>query len=132
MISVAGLNWVGLVTVLALIEYSVLGALVGRARVKYGVEAPAVTGNPIFERYFRVHQNTLESLIVFLPAMWLFALTLSAKAAALLGLIFLVARLVYVRGYVEDPKRRALGAAATFLTNAVLVLGSLVGLLIHW
>lgn len=128
----ADMNWVAIVTVLALVEYSVLGVLVGRARVKYGVEAPATTGNPIFERYFRVHQNTLEALIVFLPSLWMFAIFVKPIAAAALGLLFIVARIFYVRGYVEDPKKRALGAGVTFLTNAILLLGGLVGILLRW
>ncbi len=52
---------VTIVIALALIEYSVFGMLVGKARGKYGIDAPAITGNPIFERYYRVHQNTLEN-----------------------------------------------------------------------
>ena len=131
MTSIPGMNGVELVTVLALIEYSVLGIMVGRARAKYGVEAPATTGNPVFERYFRVHQNTLESLIVFVPAMWLFGLTLSMFGAASLGVLFLVARILYVRGYVADPKKRAVGAALTFLCNALLILGSLAGIIMQ-
>jgi uncharacterized membrane protein YecN with MAPEG domain len=64
---------VALVVVLALLEYSILGVMVGQARLKYKVPAPATTGDPIFERYFRVHQNTMEQLIVFVPAMFIFA-----------------------------------------------------------
>ena len=70
-----GYHELELVTLLALLEYSILGAMVGRARQTYGVEAPATTGNPDFERYFRVHENTLEALIVFIPAFWIFSLT---------------------------------------------------------
>lgn len=132
MSSIPGINWVALVTVLALVEYSVLGAMVGRGRVKFKIEAPATTGDPIFERYFRVHQNTLEALIVFLPAMWLFGFFVNMIAAAVLGLLFLVARLVYVRGYLADPKGRAPGAILTFLTDTILILGSLVGIIIRW
>ncbi|MFZ0887261.1 MAG: MAPEG family protein [Candidatus Binataceae bacterium] len=127
-----GMNWVAILTVLALVEYSVLGALVGRARVKYGVEAPATTGNPIFERYFRVHQNTLEALIVFIPSLWIFGIFVNPIAAASLGMLFIVARIFYVRGYLQDPKKRALGAGVTFVTNGILLLGGLVGVLQHW
>jgi glutathione S-transferase len=132
MVWAAGLNWVSLITVLALIEYSVLGAMVGRARGKYGIEAPATTGNPMFERYFRVHQNTLEALIVFLPSLWLFAILVNPIAAAALGLLFVVARVLYVRGYLEDPKKRGAGAAVTFVTDGILLIGSLAGILTRW
>ena len=61
------MEYVAIVTVLVLIEYFVFGALVGRARGRAEIEAPATTGDPIFERYFRVHQNTMEQLVMFLP-----------------------------------------------------------------
>ena len=72
---VRGFHSLALVTVLALIEYMILGVMVGQARGRYKIEAPATTGDPMFERYFRVHQNTLESLIVFLPALWICGIT---------------------------------------------------------
>ena len=56
---------VAIVILLALIEYNIFGILVGRARAKYNVPAPATSGDPVFERYCRVHQNTLEQLMVF-------------------------------------------------------------------
>ena len=101
-----GIHWLALITVLALIEYMVLGVMVGQARGRYKIEAPATTGDPMFERYFRVHQNTLESLIVFLPALWICGLTLSRRGAALLGLVYIVARVVYVRGYLQTGQAR--------------------------
>ena len=67
------MEYVTLVSGLALLQYIAFGILVGKARGRYGVKAPAITGNDIFERYFRVQQNTLELLVVMLPAMWLFA-----------------------------------------------------------
>ena len=63
---------VTIVIALALIEYTVFGMLVGKARGKYGIDAPAISGNPIFERYYRVQQNTLEVLVLFIPGMWMF------------------------------------------------------------
>jgi uncharacterized membrane protein YecN with MAPEG domain len=118
---------VAIVTILALLEYAVLGMLVGRARGKYGVEAPATAGHPEFERYFRVHQNTLESLITFIPALWLFASFISASAAVALGLVFIVARIIYAAGYIKDSKRRGPGAMLSFLVTVVLLLGGLMG-----
>jgi glutathione S-transferase len=117
-----------MITVLALVEYSVLGAMVGRARQKYGVEAPATTGNPDFERYFRVHENTLESLIVFLPAVWIFSLTVNYHFGVALGALFLIARIIYASGYISAAAKRAPGAMATGVINAILVLGSVIAL----
>lgn len=115
----------------ALIEYFILGGLVGRARGTYNVPAPATTGDPIFERYFRVHQNTLESLIVFIPGLWLFATYLNVPIAIALGLIFIAARIIYAAGYIKAPEKRAVGAGLTFLINATLVIGGLIGIAIH-
>lgn len=119
-----------MVTVLALIEYLLLGVLVGRARLKHGIEAPATTGNPEFERYFRVHQNTLEALIVFIPAVWIFSLTVHYHFGVVLGLLFVIARIVYAAGYISAPGKREAGALMTFAINAILVLGSAVAILI--
>jgi uncharacterized MAPEG superfamily protein len=126
---VRGFHSLALVTILALIEYMVLGVMVGQARGRYKIEAPATTGDPMFERYFRVHQNTLESLIVFLPALWICGITLSGRGAALIGLVYIVARVVYVRGYLADPKGRAAGAMMTFAASGLLIIGSLVGII---
>ncbi|MGH7949045.1 MAG: MAPEG family protein [Candidatus Binataceae bacterium] len=121
------MNGVVVVTALALLEYSVFATLVGRARAKYGVPAPAITGHPEFERYFRVQQNTLEQLVVFVPALWIFASYVNAPTAVALGLVFVVARAIYAMGYIKEPKRRAPGAMLTFGVNAILVVGALIG-----
>ena len=103
---------VAVVILLALVEYVAFGGLVGRARGKYGVNAPAVSGHEVFERYFRVHQNTLELLVVFVPAMWLFGTYVNPTWAALLGLVFVVGRVLYLLGYVKDPAKREIGFGA--------------------
>jgi uncharacterized MAPEG superfamily protein len=95
--------------------------------VKYGVRAPATTGNPDFERINRVHQNTLEALIVFIPAVWIFGLYLSVRWAAALGVLFIVARVIYAVGYMRAAEKRGPGAGLTGVTNAVLVVGAIVG-----
>ena len=122
---------VAIVTILALIQYVVQGVRVGQARQRYGVEAPATTGHAIFERHFRVHQNTLEQLVIFLPAMWLFGWFVKGWIAALLGIVFIVARFIYERGYVAEPSQRARGAIVTTIVNGVLLVGALIGALVH-
>ena len=111
-----------IVTLLALLEYFVLGFMVGRARETYGVQAPATTGNPDFERYFRVHANTLEALIVFIPALWIFSLAVNYHIGVALGLLFVIARIVYARGYLSAASKRSTGAIATAAINGILVL----------
>jgi glutathione S-transferase len=131
MIDMAGLHELELVTVLALLEYAVLGAMVGRARQTYGVEAPATTGNPDFERYFRVHQNTLESLIVFIPAVWIFSLAVNYHIGVALGVLFLIARIIYAQGYLTAAAKRGPGAIATAAINGILVLVSLIWIVVE-
>ena len=118
---------VAFVTLLALLEYVGISVLVSRARGRYGVKAPATSGHEIFERYFRVQQNTLEQLVIFLPALWIFGWSLSYGVAALLGLVFIAGRALYLRGYVAAPEQRALGFGISAFTNLALVLGGLVG-----
>ena len=113
---------------LALLEYMVMGGLVGFARTKYGVAAPATTGHPDFERTNRVHVNTLENLIIFIPSVWMFAMYVSARWAAVLGFTFVVSRVVYAVGYSRAADKRHIGAGITGLVEIVLVVGSLVGL----
>lgn len=119
--------YLAIVTLLALIEFFVFGILVGRARGKYGIKAPATSGHPEFERYFRVHQNTLEQLVLFLPALWIFGELVSPTWGAGLGVVFLVGRAVYAVGYYADPEKRGFGFLIGTLANFVLVLGGLWG-----
>jgi len=118
---------VAIVILVALVEYMILGGLVGRARGKYGLKAPATSGNEMFERHFRVHYNTLEQLVVFVPAIWLFAMYVSSNWAAGLGVVFIIGRALYAIGYVRDPGKREVGALLTLVANAPLVLGALYG-----
>jgi len=113
---------------LALLEYSAMAALVGRARVKYGIKAPATTGNADFERVNRVHVNTLESLIVFVPGVWIFGLYVSELWAAVLGAVFVVGRVIYAIGYTQAADKRGPGAGITGIVNLVLIVGGLIGL----
>ena len=121
------MEYVALVILLALVEYAAFGGLVGWARGKYRVDAPAVSGHPVFERYFRVQQNTLEQLVMFVPSIWLFGTYVNATWAALLGLVFVVARVLYLLGYVKDPAKREVGFALSSLSVVVLLLGALWG-----
>ena len=119
--------YVDIVTALAVLQFLVFGFKVGKARGRYGVKAPAITGNEIFERYFRVQQNTLEQLIVFLPGLYLFSHYFSPPVAAVLGAVYLVGREVYAATYVKDPAKREMGYGLTFLPMVILVLGGLIG-----
>ena len=121
--------WVHLVTLLALVEYLIFGMLVGRARGTYGVKAPATSGHEMFERYFRVQMNTLELLIVFVPALWVAAAYWNPAIVAAVGAVFLVGRLLYLRGYVADPRTRSLGFLLSSVPIVALLLGAGAGVL---
>lgn len=118
---------VHIVIALALIQFFVFGGLVGRARVKYQVPAPAMSGHEIFERYARVHYNTMEQLVSFVPGMLLFGYYIDATAAALLGLVFIAGRFLYLRAYISDPAKRGPGFGLSVLPTMVLLLGGLGG-----
>ena len=120
-------HWVNLVTLLALIEFFAFSALVAKARVKHGVPAPAMSGHETFDRYFRVHYNTLELLIMFVPALWIAAMYWNPQWVAGIGAIYLVGRIVYLRGYVAEPKQRAMGFFLSIGPIGILVLAALTG-----
>jgi glutathione S-transferase len=121
--------YVDIVTVLALIQFTVFGFKVGGARGRFGVKAPAITGNDTFERYFRVQQNTMELLVVFVPSLYLFSHYFSPWIAAALGVIYLIGREVYAAGYVKDPAKRSAGYGMSFLPTMILLAGGLIGAL---
>lgn len=123
---------VAIVVLASLIQYTVFGALVGKARMTYKVEAPAVSGDPIFERYYRVHMNTLESLVLFLPSIFVFATYINAEIAAGLGVVFIIGRQMYLRSYVKDPKSRGAGYMLTFLPSTILALGGITGAIMSY
>lgn len=117
---------VAIVIVLALIEYIAFGILVGRARAKYNVPAPATSGDPTFERYWRVHQNTLEQLPTFIMAILIYGYYGNATIAAGLGVVFIIGRFLYLQGYVKDPAKRGPGFMIGFLATAFMLIAGLI------
>jgi glutathione S-transferase len=120
-------NFTIIVSLLAVIFYFWLGFRVGQARVKFGVKAPATTGNPDFERAFRIQMNTLEWMPIFLPAIWLAAIYVSDIGAALLGVVWIAGRVLYLRGYTEAAEKRETGFFVQAIAAGVLRLAALIG-----
>ena len=114
-----------IVTVLALAQFVFFSIQVGSMRGKHGVKAPAISGHPEFERMFRVQQNTMEQLVVFLPALWMFAYLVNPLWAAGFALVFIVGRFIYRASYIKDPAGRGPGFSITFLPTVVMLIWSL-------
>ncbi|MGB4116553.1 MAG: MAPEG family protein [Polaromonas sp.] len=121
------MHYVHIVALLALVQFIYFSILVGSARGKYKIAAPAMTGNEHFERAVRVQMNTLEQLVCFVPALLIAAAYWSPVYVAATGVVYLVGRTLYQRAYVADPAKRGLGFLLTFLPTTLLVLAGLVG-----
>lgn len=121
------MSYVDIVTILAILQFIVFAAKVAGARGRFGIKAPATTGNEIFERYFRVQQNTLEQLLGLLPGLYLFSRYWNPLYAAVLGVIYLVGREVYAATYIKDPAKRSAGFALSILPILILLVGALIG-----
>jgi glutathione S-transferase len=119
-----------LATMIALMVYYAQSIFVAKARIKYGIAAPATTGNEDFERVFRVHYNTLEQLPVFLIPLLFFALLISPLYAGWLGIAWSLGRVGYMYGYYQSAKKRhGFGFLLSFLANTTLIIGSLWGII---
>ena len=118
-------------TLVAVFQFTFMGFMVGRARAKYNVIAPSVTGQQDYERVHRVHQNTMEQMVSFLPSLWLFSLLVSDVWAGVIGLVWIVGREVYAIGYTKDADKRGFGFLLTFGSTVVLFLGACVGLVMQ-
>jgi len=118
-------RWVALVSLAALLVYFWMSTQVPRARVKCGISAPAMTGDPLLERTIRAHYNTLEWLPIFLVSLWLFALYWDKTIAAGVGAVWVVGRVIYALGYYADANKRGPGFLIQSLATAVLLFGAL-------
>jgi glutathione S-transferase len=122
------------VTILAVLFYFYTGLVVGQMRTKHKIAAPAVTGNPEFERAYRVQMNTLEQLVIFLPLLWL-ATTYFAMLgwlAPALGVVWIVGRFLYMSGYMAAPDKRGTGFLIALVANLGLLILSLIGIVQAW
>jgi glutathione S-transferase len=121
-------NYTALVTCLAVLFYFVTSAGVARARIRYGVKLPAISGNLDFERVFRVQMNTLEWMPIFLPSLWLFAIYVSDWIAAVVGMVWIVGRIAYMIGYRQSVPRRSPGFFIQSAAAAVLLFGAIIAI----
>ena len=124
-------HFTALVTCLAILLYFLTGIQVSRARVAFGIKVPAISGNPDFERVFRVQMNTLEWMPIFLPSLWLFALYINDALAAALGLVWIAGRVLYMTGYSQAAAKRGLGFGIQATAAILLWLGALGTIIRH-
>jgi glutathione S-transferase len=122
-------NYTATVTLLAILFYFYTSFAVAKARVKYGIKAPAIAGDPDFERVFRVQMNTLEWMPIFLPSLWLFALYVNDAAGAAIGLVWILGRILYLKGYSEAAQKREKGFGIQALAASVLFAGAFVAII---
>jgi glutathione S-transferase len=118
-------QFTALVTCLAILFYFFTTIQVSKARAAFGIKVPAISGNPDFERVFRVQMNTLEWMPIFLPSLWLFAVYVSDPIAAALGLVWIAGRILYMTGYSQAASKRGRGFAVQATSAFVLWLGAL-------
>ena len=118
-------HFTALVTLLAVLVYFYSSILVSRARGKFGVKLPAISGNPDFERVFRAQMNTLEWMPIFLPSLWLFAIYISDPIAAALGMVWIAGRILYLIGYSKAVEKRSPGFAVQAIAVIILWAGAL-------
>jgi glutathione S-transferase len=118
-------HFTALVTCLAILFYFFTTIQVSKARAAFGIKVPATSGNPDFERVFRVQMNTLEWMPIFLPSLWLFAIYVSDLGAAVLGLIWIAGRALYMTGYSQAAAKRGRGFGIQAAAAIILWLGAL-------
>jgi uncharacterized membrane protein YecN with MAPEG domain len=127
------------VTILAVLVITYTLVLVGKARGRHGIKAPAMSGHPEVERALRVQGNTLEQVVIFLPLLWVATLYFHAPLfgiggwlPAALGLVWCIGRLVYATGYMTAPEKRELGFMITALASLGLLILSIWGVIASW
>ncbi|MEY2622072.1 MAG: hypothetical protein RIT26_1892 [Pseudomonadota bacterium] len=91
---------------------------VGKARAKYDIKAPATSGHEMFDRSYRVQMNTLESAMLLLPSMWIYAALIGDLGAGVAGAIWIGGRVWYAVAYQKDPAKRGHGFGVALLAIA--------------
>ncbi len=118
-----------MIALLALVQFLYFGIAVRRARVRHGIVTPAVSGDETFERFHRAHQNTLEQLVIFLPALYASAYYLNEILTVACGVVYFIGRAWYFRAYIAQPDSRGKGMMLTMLASTVLLVAGLIGAL---
>lgn len=123
-----------IVTILALLVFFYMGTRVGAMRGKHGIKAPAMTGHPEMDRAVRVHMNTLEQLVIFLPLLWIATAFFHwvGWAPAAVGIVWIAGRLLYMQSYMADPDKRGPGFGITAFAQLALLIMAVAGIVASW
>ena len=124
------MKWTAWATIAVLLTYIWILANVAMARGKYKVVAPSIDGPIEFQSVYRVQINTVEQMLLFLPALWMCAYFFSDRWAAAGGIVWIVGRIVYALGYYKDPAKRELGFGIGMVATVALMAGTVIGLVI--
>ena len=129
-----GITLTEAVTILAVLMLFYASVPVGQARGKHGIKAPAMTGHEDMDRAVRVHMNSLEQYALFLPLLWVATLTFTwlTWLPAAFGIVWIVARLIYMRAYLRDPGSRSFGFSLGLLATLGLLVMSVAGVVMAW
>lgn len=122
-------RFTALATLGAMVVYQYVSLQVNRARHRYQVRLPEVTGPDGFNRVFRVHMNTLENMPLFLPLLWLFAALWGDRWAGALGATWVVGRFLYAWGYYRAVPLRVCGFGIASTTTLVMLIACLYGVI---
>ena len=121
-IATPAMLYTAVVTILAVLLFFWMGMNVGRMRGKHGIKAPAMTGHDEFERAVRVHMNTMEGAMAFLPALWIAAIWFGGWIPPLVGFVWVMGRVIYMLGYMAAPEKRETGFTIQALALVALII----------
>lgn len=116
------LHWPALITLATLALLFGCVFHVGRCRRRYKVRAPETSGPSEFNRAYRIQMNTLENTVIFLPALWLAAIYFSPRVAAVVGAVWLAARVWYALAYARDPNARGTPFTVAYIAWGALMI----------
>ncbi|HEX4272155.1 MAG TPA: MAPEG family protein [Rhizomicrobium sp.] len=124
----------GISTLLAVLLLMFTFWQVAHMRGRHGIQAPAMIGHPVFERAVRVQMNTLEQFAIFLPLLWMATLyfRLYPWVPSIVGVVWVLGRIIYSMGYMRDPGARHTGFLISFIATIALLILSVIGLIETW
>ena len=119
----------GILSSIALLVYYFTLFKAGIARGKFQIKAPSHDGPEEYVRHVRVHHNTLEHLVLFLPGLWLFSFAVDPIWATIIGILWPIGRIRYALSYYKDAEKRGPGLYLSMPPIYIYVLGSFIGFL---